>query len=182
MCDTFTRPVSDAPAGRTPQWSAGLRRPSSGSSYVELVARVDGVTDSVSAIRGLARASRLLERASGDLSLAHYRVLAAIASGDERASRIADRLALGKPTISASVEALRQRGLLTRTGVDADQRAASLRLTAQGQLVLEAAEGAMTERLDRLAARTPDPQAVLQALVWLDAAIEEFQAEQGVAR
>ncbi len=62
------------------------------------------------AVRALARASRVLERASSELSLAHYRVLSAIASGDERGSRIAARLALGKPTVSAAVESLCQRG------------------------------------------------------------------------
>jgi DNA-binding MarR family transcriptional regulator len=60
----------------------------------------------IEAVRALARATRVLERASGELSLAHYRVLAAIASGDERASRVANRLAIGKPTVSVAVEAL----------------------------------------------------------------------------
>src|SRR6059058_1194066 len=66
------------------------------------------------AVRVLARLSRLMERASGDLSLAHYRVLSAVADGDQRATRLAERLALGKPTISASVDALCRRGLLAR--------------------------------------------------------------------
>ena len=87
----------------------------------------------VEAIRALARASRLLERASGEVNLAHYRVLAAIASGDQRASRIAAKLALGKPTVSASVESLCKRGLLARSGVQGDQRAASLQLTSEGK-------------------------------------------------
>jgi DNA-binding MarR family transcriptional regulator len=86
----------------------------------------------VEAVRALARASRVLERASGELSLAHYRVLSAIASGDERASRVASRLAIGKPTISAAVDTLCQRGLLLRSDVDGDQRVASLRLTSEG--------------------------------------------------
>src|ERR1700728_2063445 len=73
------------------------------------------------AVRALARATRILERGSGELSLAHYRVLSAIASGDERASRVAKRLAIGKPTVSAAVEALAQRGLLVRSAVDGDQ-------------------------------------------------------------
>lgn len=136
---------------------------------------------SVDAIRGLARASRLLERASAELNLPQYRVLASIASGDERASRIADRLALGKPTISATVESLRQRGLITRTCVDEDQRAAALRLTADGQAALEAAERTMTQRIEELAARTPDPVAVVQALVWLDGAVESLMAERAAA-
>ena len=80
-------------------------------------------------MRGLARAARILERVSGELSLAHYRVLSAIAGGDERASRVAERLALGKPAVSAAVESLSQRGLIARSEVAGDQRAAALRLT-----------------------------------------------------
>src|SRR2546421_10046018 len=70
--------------------------------------------DRIRAVRALARASSVLERASSELSLAHYRVLAAISSGSAMASRIADRLAVGKPTISAAVEALERRGGLGR--------------------------------------------------------------------
>jgi DNA-binding MarR family transcriptional regulator len=83
----------------------------------------------IEAVRALARASRFLERSSDELSLAHYRVLAAVASGDERASRVAQRLAIGRPTISAAVDALGQRGLLSRGTVEGDQRATALHLT-----------------------------------------------------
>src|SRR5580700_9447325 len=110
----------------------------------------------VEAVRALTRASRLLERASGELSLSHYRVLSAIASGDERASRIAARLAVGKPTISATVESLCQRGLLARSAVKGDHRAAALRLTAQGAAVLARVEAEMVARLEGLSSRTPD--------------------------
>jgi DNA-binding MarR family transcriptional regulator len=145
---------------------------------------VEDVTSSpvpIAAIRGLARASRLLERASAELNLSQYRVLASIAAGDERASRIADRLALGKPTISATVESLRQRGLLTRTGVDEDQRAAALRLTAEGQAALTTAERTMADRIEALASRTPDPAAVVQVLIWLDGAVDELMTERASA-
>ncbi|BEP16419.1 hypothetical protein acdb102_47300 [Acidothermaceae bacterium B102] len=120
----------------------------------------------------------MLERTSGDLSLAQYRVLASVGSGEERAARIAARLALGKPTISATVDSLTQRGLLTRSGVDADQRAAALSLTDDGRVTLQAVESEMAQRLEWLAARTPDPAAVVQALVWLDAAVDQFLAER----
>jgi DNA-binding MarR family transcriptional regulator len=132
----------------------------------------------VGAVRALARASRYLERASSELSLAHYRVLSAIASGDERASRVASRLALGKPTISAAVEALSQRGLVIRSDVEGDQRATTLRLTATGAALLVRVEAAMTERIDRLCDHTPDGDQLLAALLWLGSAIDEVQAEQ----
>ncbi len=130
------------------------------------------------AVRALARASRLLERASGELSLAHYRVLSAIAAGDERASRVAQRLALGKPAVSAAVESLRQRGLLTRSDVAGDHRAAALRLTDQGRALLDNVETDMISRIVALQDRTPDGERFLEALGWLGAAIDEAAEER----
>lgn len=132
----------------------------------------------VEAVRALARASRQLERASGELNLAHYRVLSAIASGDERASRIADRLAIGKPTVSATVEALCHRGLLVRSRGDDDQRVAVLRLTPEGKMVLKRVEAAMVERITDLGDRTPDGEQLLRSLVWMGAAIDEVVAQR----
>lgn len=119
----------------------------------------------------------MLEGACAGLSLAHYRVLSAVAAGDERASRIAARLALGKPTISASVDALCQRGLLVRTEVEYDQRAVALKLTPAGADVLASAEAAMTARINAVVARTDDPPAVLDALTALGDAIETLRRE-----
>src|SRR6185312_6439637 len=120
-------------------------------------------TNRVQAIRALARMARQLERSSGDLNLAHYRVLSAVADGDERASRVADRLALGKPTVSAAVESLTKRGLLSREDATDDRRAATLTLTPAGKAALAAVEKEMLGRLDDLCVRTPDPDAVLDA-------------------
>ena len=127
---------------------------------------------SVRAVRGLARVSRVLERASADLNMAHYRVLSAVASGDQRASRLAERLALGKPTISAAVDALCKRGLLLRTGVEEDQRAVALSLSEQGQRMLDEVEAEMIARIDELCARTPDGAQVMESLAWLGEALE----------
>jgi DNA-binding MarR family transcriptional regulator len=138
--------------------------------------------DPLQAVRALARATRVLERASGELSLAHYRVLSAVASGDERASRVANRLAIGKPTVSAAVDALVQRGLLVRSGVDGDQRVAALHLTAEGTALLSRVETEMIRRIDDLCARTPDGDQLMQSLVWLGAAIDDMQAQRAAER
>lgn len=130
------------------------------------------------AVRALARASRLLESASGELSLAHYRVLSAIASGDQRASRIATKLAVGKPTISATVEALCRRGLLVRSAVHDDQRVAVLGLTPEGDAVLARVESAMIAQVVDLCSRTPDRELSMQSLVWLGVAIDEVRSER----
>jgi DNA-binding MarR family transcriptional regulator len=134
------------------------------------------------AIRALARLARQLERSSGDLNLAHYRVLAAVADGDERASRVAARLALGKPTVSAAVESLSKRGLLAREDDGEDRRAATLTLTPAGRAALAEVEGEMVTRLDEFFDRTPDPAAVLAALAQLGEALDEVAAERLAAR
>ncbi|MEX5633480.1 MarR family winged helix-turn-helix transcriptional regulator [Parafrankia sp. FMc2] len=128
----------------------------------------------VDAVRAVVRLSRLFERSLDGLSLAQYRVLAQIAAGDERASRIARRLALGKPAVSATVESLRQRGLLVRGGLDEDRRVTPLSLTPQGRSVLDAAERVMAEALGEVLAHTPDSDAAGTVLLQLGDALEQI--------
>jgi DNA-binding MarR family transcriptional regulator len=130
------------------------------------------------AVEVLARLARILERASGDLSLAHYRVLAMVSAGDGRASRLATRLALGKPAISAAVESLAGHELIVRSGSEEDHRATHLQITPRGRLALAAAESAMAAELADLLRRTPDPDAVLSALQALCAGLDRRLAER----
>jgi len=138
-------------------------------------ARVAAETE---AVRALARASSVLERSSAELSLGHYRVLSAIASGQERASQVAARLAVGKPAVSAAVESLCERGLLARSEADGDHRAVTLRLTASGAGLLERVEAEMRERIRDLCGRTPDGDRLLESLAWLGRAVDERRAER----
>ena len=130
------------------------------------------------AVRALARLARMLERSSGDLSLAHYRVLSGVADGDARASALAKRLALGRPAVSAAVESLCSRGLLERADVPGDLRASALRLTPQGEQVLAEVEVTLTERLDAVVGRTDDPASTLATLAGLGAALDAVAAER----
>jgi DNA-binding MarR family transcriptional regulator len=132
------------------------------------------------AVRSLARLSRVLERGAGDLSLAHYRVLAAVADGHEQASRVATRLALGKPTISASVDALCRRGLMTRATAE-DQRATILRITPAGKTVLAEVDVALVARLQLVLAEIADPDAALAALQAFGPALDSI-ADARLAR
>jgi DNA-binding MarR family transcriptional regulator len=136
----------------------------------------------VQAIRALARVARLLERSSGDLNLAHYRVLSAIAEGSERASRVADRLTLGKPTVSAAVESLTKRGLLLREDAAEDKRATTLSLTPAGEEALAAVDREMLGYLDELLGRTEDPAQILDSLGQLGKALDELAAERAARR
>ncbi|MDQ7907552.1 MarR family winged helix-turn-helix transcriptional regulator [Phytohabitans sp. ZYX-F-186] len=128
----------------------------------------------VEVVRVLARLARLMERNSGELSLAQYRVLAAVGAGEERASRVAQRLALGKPTVSASVDALTRRGLITSASVGEDQRAVALTLTPPGQAMLDRVESGWVAMLEELCARGGLPNDALAALGSLTKAVDEL--------
>lgn len=131
----------------------------------------------------MTRLSRSLERTLGPLTLADFRVLSAVAQGEGRASRLASRLAVGKPAISATVDSLCRRGLLARGGVVGDQRAVALTLTPAGADARETAEAAMSGRLAEILAVTDDRDAVLDALTGLGTAIERSRAaREGEAR
>ena len=123
------------------------------------------------AVRGLALAARSLEQAAGDLTLAQYRVLAFVAAGTERSSLVAEGLALAKPTVTAAVDGLVERKLLTREAVAGDRRSLRLAVTRAGASALRAAEKAMGERLDRVLEHARDPEALVAALCDLDDAL-----------
>ncbi len=135
--------------------------------------KADTLTD---AVRALSRLSRLIERASDSLSPADYRVMSAIVEGEARASRLASRLLLGKPTISSTVDSLSRRGLIVKSNVEGDNRAIELSLSQEGAELFAAMEERMTRQLDLLAQRTPDGEAVIRSLGWLGVVIEESMA------
>jgi DNA-binding MarR family transcriptional regulator len=133
------------------------------------------------AVRAIVRACRILEGvaiASGELSLADFRVLAILSVGDARPSHLAARLALGRPTISATVDSLVRRGLVERSGVAEDSRATDLSLTPTGAATLGRIAQRMGRQLDLLCERTPDPAAVITSLAQLGEAIESSVIER----
>jgi DNA-binding MarR family transcriptional regulator len=124
------------------------------------------------AVRAVARLYRQLERAAGELTMAQYRVLAAVASGDHQASRMATKLALGKPAVSASVDALCRRALMTREPGPSDQRAVVLRVTAEGRRVLLRVEAATTAKLGEIIDAAEGGADVVPVLAALGVAME----------
>ncbi|MDQ2726277.1 MAG: MarR family winged helix-turn-helix transcriptional regulator [Actinomycetota bacterium] len=121
----------------------------------------------IPALRGLVRASRALERVSPELSLPQYRLLSRVAAGDERATDLAGRLDLAKPTITAMVDSLVCRGLLGRTAAAGDRRVTRLEVTSEGRAALEETEAAMAAALNGLVAGCNQPVVVVAALAEL---------------
>ena len=91
---------------------------------------------------------------------------------------MADRLALGKPTVSAAVDVAVQARAARPRGAAEDQRASTLSLTPAGEQALAAVEAEMLARLSDLARRTPDPDAVLESLAQLGPALDELAEER----
>ncbi|QAY61015.1 MarR family transcriptional regulator [Microbacterium protaetiae] len=136
--------------------------------------------DARAATLTFARMARMLERTlqhHAPLSLSDYRILSAVADGEARASRLAQRLAVGKPSVSASVDSLVRRGLLARAGGAGDQRAIDLRITAEGDRVRFDAERALVALVTEVAEHTSEPTATMAAIAAFGAALEERQAQ-----
>lgn len=123
-------------------------------------------------VQVLARLARMLEQASAPLPLAQYRVLALVASGERRASRLAWRLPVAKPTVTAAVDALVAAGSLVRKRDAADGRVASLTITPRGRAALKATAGALAARLRPHIGAVSDPEGLLSLLVELGEAID----------
>jgi long-chain acyl-CoA synthetase len=137
--------------------------------------QTNGLTD---AARAVVRVARMLEHAATELTLPQYRLLVMVDSGDQRASQLAGRLALSKPTVTAVVEGLVERGFLARSEVSGDRRAVCLSLTDAGRKALAATDAAMGERLATVLARCADPAAAEDGLGQLAAAVNDVMAEK----
>jgi DNA-binding MarR family transcriptional regulator len=138
--------------------------------------QLDG--SSQTAVRGLARLARVLERSCEALTMPQYRVLTMVASGDQRASQLAWSLRLSKPTLTAAVEGLVERGFLIRSEVATDRRAVQLDLTPAGQAALASTESAMVEQLERLLVRCEDREVILASLGQLTHTLDQLAAER----
>ena len=138
------------------------------------------------AARALTLAARALERAAAarDLTLAQFRVLVLVAAGDERSSLLAERLAVAKPTITAVVDGLVERGFVAREAVAGDRRSIRVALTPAGATALRSAEQEMSETLTRIFEHARGRDALLGALLDLDDALalrmeERLRGERG---
>jgi long-chain acyl-CoA synthetase len=134
------------------------------------------------AARSIALAARKLERAMPDLTLAQYRVLALVAGGDERSSLVAERLAVAKPTVTAVVDGLVERGYVTREAVEGDRRSLRLVVTPGGRTAIADAEDAMADALGPVLAVADDSAAILAGLADLDTAMTTYFTDRLQAR
>jgi DNA-binding MarR family transcriptional regulator len=105
------------------------------------------------AMRALARLHRVLEATDSGLTLPQYRMLTALSEGGERSARLAERLTIRKPTVTALADGLVAAGYAERSSEPGDRRIVRLHITDDGQRCVQALI-AIGEGLDRRARRT----------------------------
>ena len=104
------------------------------------------------------RLFRGLERVPSGLTPQQYRILKLAGAGGERSARLAERLTVAKPTLTATADGLVAAGYMRRDAEPGDRRVVRLCLTADGRAALDRADAAYCGWLDRLLSATADPE------------------------
>ncbi len=125
------------------------------------------------AILVILRLNRGLDCVDAGLTPAQYRIMKLAGAGGERSTRLAQRLAVAKPTLTALADGLVAAGYASRTAEPGDRRVVRLTLTEAGQAALDRADAAYAAWLTGLLTATGEPAAVLAALGQLDEALTE---------
>ena len=128
-------------------------------------AQVVSSVDYTPGIRLLARLARVAERScqATGISLPQYRLLVSVSRGPQRASELASRVGVSRPTLTSLVDGLEHAGLLRRVPVPSDRRGIQLVPTEQGLAAIARAETALTRRMVKLIG--PDKVGSVAALV-----------------
>lgn len=128
----------------------------------------------------LLRMARVLERAQTELSLPQYRLLRMVGAGGASSARVAERLSVRRPTITAAVDGLVASGYLVREADPADRRVVRLCLTPEGRDALERAGAALRERCAAVLGQVSDPDRLLALLGEVDAVLDARRVRTAV--
>ena len=111
--------------------------------------------------RVIARLSRHVEKTltHHQLSVAQYRLLGLLAEGEDASSRLAEKAAVTRSSISSVVDALVSRGYVQRGADQSDRRVLPLTLTPAGTQVLAEVNVAIGERLGQIVGQLDERRA-----------------------
>ncbi len=127
----------------------------------------------VSAVLTVLRMCRVLERTDAGLSPQQYRVLKLIGAVGERSARLAEQLAVARPTVTATADSLVAAGLASREAEPGDRRVVRLRLTEAGQAAVVRADAAYVAWMDSLLDHTGHRDEILASFALLDESMTE---------
>jgi DNA-binding MarR family transcriptional regulator len=128
---------------------------------------------SVNGLLTVLRIARVMERIDAGVSPQQYRMLKLIGAGGERSARLAEKLAVAKPTLTSTADSLVAAGLAFREAEPGDRRVVRLRLTPAGLAAVARADDAYGEWFDGLLDQTGRRDAILADLHALGEAMTE---------
>jgi DNA-binding MarR family transcriptional regulator len=134
------------------------------------------------AVMTLLRLCRALERVSGELTPQQYRILKLAGAGGERSARLAARLAVARPTLTAIADGLVAAGYARRDAEPGDRRVVRLCLTPSGRAAVSRADDAYARWLDQVLAQAGHSDQILHALELLDRAMDGVWSSGSSAR
>lgn len=127
----------------------------------------------VEAVLTVLRISRVMERIDAGVSPQQYRMLKLIGGGGERSARLAEKLAVAKPTLTSTADSLVAAGLAVRQTEPGDRRVVRLCLTPKGQAATERADATYGAWFSSLVDDTGRGDQILADLVMLGDAMTE---------
>jgi DNA-binding MarR family transcriptional regulator len=129
----------------------------------------------VSALLTVLRISRVMERIDAGVSPQQYRMLKLIGAGGERSARLAEKLAVARPTLTSTADSLVAAGLAVREAEEGDRRVVRLCLTPAGQAAVQQADEAYAAWFGSLLEHTGRRAEIVADLRLLDGAMTERQ-------
>jgi DNA-binding MarR family transcriptional regulator len=133
----------------------------------------DDQTDAIEGLLIILRVTRVLERIDAGVSPQQYRMLKLIGAGGERSARLAEKLAVARPTLTATADSLVAAGLACREAEPGDRRVVRLRLTESGQSAVSRADAAYSEWFGALLDHTGRRGQIIADLLEIDTAMTE---------
>lgn len=127
----------------------------------------------ISAVLTVLRMSRVMERVDAGVSPQQYRMLKMIGAGGERSARLAERLAVARPTLTSTADSLVAAGLACREAEPGDRRVVRLCLTAAGAGAIERADAAYAAWFGSLLDHTGRRDEIVANLLLLDDSMTE---------
>jgi DNA-binding MarR family transcriptional regulator len=139
----------------------------------EVSAAVSADQDAISAVLTALRITRVLERIDAGVSPQQYRMLKLIGGGGERSARLAEKLAVARPTLTSIGDSLVAAGLATRQTEPGDRRVVRLCLTEAGQAAADRADEAYAAWFGAVLDQAGQRQQILDSFRQVDDAMTE---------
>jgi len=118
------------------------------------------------------RLFRSMERIEAGLTPQQYRMLKLVGAGGERSAKLAERLAVAKPTLTSTADGLVAAGLLRRETETTDRRVVRLTLTEAGVAAVDRADTVYADWLGELLLTAGNPDRLLDDFALIDRAID----------